>query len=66
MTEAAQHDTVPAGYLSGFLAQGDILLHVYTRDGKHFRGKPETLSSRRHYYSVQEKMERRTPQSSGC
>jgi hypothetical protein len=31
------------------------MLHAYTRDGKHFRGKPDVLSSRRDYYSVRKK-----------
>jgi len=28
------------------------MLHVYTREGKYFRGKPNVLSSRRDYYAV--------------
>lgn len=55
MTEPIQHHTVPAGYLSGFLAESESQLHVYTREGKHYRGKPESLSSQRYYHSVRRK-----------
>ena len=34
------------------LNRGDSLLHVYSRDGSHYRGRPESLCSRRHYHSI--------------
>lgn len=55
VTEAIQHHTVPAAYLSRFLAEGEALLHVYSRHGKHFRGAPNSLSSRRYYHSIHRK-----------
>jgi hypothetical protein len=50
--EPIQHHTVPAAYLSGFLAERETQLHVYSRDGRHYRGAPNSLSSRRHYHSI--------------
>jgi hypothetical protein len=47
-----QHHTVPAAYLAGFLNDPQAMLHVYSRDGRNFRGRPDALSSRRHYYGV--------------
>lgn len=52
MTEPIQHHIVPAGYLSGFLTDGETQLHAYTRAQKHYRGKPESLCSQRYYHSV--------------
>jgi Protein of unknown function (DUF4238) len=55
VAEPIQHHTVPAAYLAGFLAERETQLHVYSRDGKHFRGAPKSLSSRRHYHSIHRK-----------
>jgi uncharacterized protein DUF4238 len=52
MSGPIRHHTVPAAYLSGFLGDGESMLHVYTRDGKYFRGAPDKVGTRRRYYAV--------------